>query len=215
MNNKKTIELFQYWNRLRGKRMAPKRTEIEPSDIKTLLADTFILEKDTRGNPVFRLAGTRICAIFGRELKGFSFPSLWPEKESQLMARLLADTFDNGQVISLCFDGISRNNRVAQFEMIAMTLDGGNENPRALGLITAVTAPYWLGADPVVQARITSVRVVDPEREPVYLKNRPAVPVPALQPEEITVLAEENLESGRRIHHLVVLPGGKEQDGNN
>ena len=44
-----SIALFQYWNRLRDGRPAPKRTEIEPADIKTLLADTFILEKDARG----------------------------------------------------------------------------------------------------------------------------------------------------------------------
>ena len=56
------------------------RTEIEPADIKTLLADTFILEKDARGEAVFRLAGTRLCAIYGRELKGFAFVSLWREQ---------------------------------------------------------------------------------------------------------------------------------------
>jgi hypothetical protein len=57
-----SIALFQYWDRLRAGRLAPKRTEIEPADIKTLLADTFILEKDARGEAVFRLAGTRLCA---------------------------------------------------------------------------------------------------------------------------------------------------------
>ena len=68
MNLNGTIALFQYWNRLRDGRPAPRRTEVEPADIKTLLADTFILEKDTRGEAVFRLAGTRLCAIYGREL---------------------------------------------------------------------------------------------------------------------------------------------------
>ncbi|MBU2194045.1 MAG: PAS domain-containing protein, partial [Alphaproteobacteria bacterium] len=53
---KGSVELFRYWNRLRNGRPAPTRTEIEPADIKTLLADTFILEKDTRGEAVFRLA---------------------------------------------------------------------------------------------------------------------------------------------------------------
>ena len=43
-----SIALFHYWNRLRDGRSAPKRTEIEPADIKSLLADTFILEKDGR-----------------------------------------------------------------------------------------------------------------------------------------------------------------------
>ena len=79
-----SIALFHYWNRLRDGRAAPKRTEIEPADIKSLLADTFILEKDTRGEAVFRLAGTRLCAIYGRELKGFSFSSLWKAKDQRL-----------------------------------------------------------------------------------------------------------------------------------
>ena len=64
-----SIELFQYWDRLRDNRQAPKRTDIEPADIKSLLADTFILEKDGRGEAVFRLAGTRLCAVFGRALE--------------------------------------------------------------------------------------------------------------------------------------------------
>lgn len=75
MKQQGTIALFQYWNRLRGSRPAPQRSEIEPVDIKSLLADTFILESDARGEAIFRLAGTRLCATYGRELKGYSFLS--------------------------------------------------------------------------------------------------------------------------------------------
>ena len=56
MKQNGSINLFQYWNRLRNGRPAPKRTEIEPADIKSLLADTFILEKDTRGEAVYEVA---------------------------------------------------------------------------------------------------------------------------------------------------------------
>ncbi len=87
-----SIALFQYWNRLRHGRPAPRRTEVEPANIKSLLADTFILEKDTRGEAVFRLAGTRLCAVYGRELKGFSFPSLWRVRDQRLIARLVGET---------------------------------------------------------------------------------------------------------------------------
>jgi hypothetical protein len=76
MQQEATIALFQYWNRLRGGRPVPLRSEIEPADIKRLLADTFILEADGRDEAIFRLAGTRLCAVYGRELKGFAFPSL-------------------------------------------------------------------------------------------------------------------------------------------
>ena len=103
MNQNGSITLFQYWNRLRDGRPAPKRSEVEPADIKSLLADTFILERDTRGQAVFRLAGTRLCAYYGRELKGFSFPSLWREKDQRLVSRLIHGVFGQQQIMRAGF----------------------------------------------------------------------------------------------------------------
>ncbi|QDB99249.1 PAS domain-containing protein [Mesorhizobium sp. 8] len=212
MNLSGSITLFQYWNRLRDGRPAPKRTEVEPADIKTLLADTFILEKDTRGEAVFRLAGTRLCAIYGRELKGFSFPSLWREKDQRLMARLIQGVFQQKSVVLATYEGFSRAGRSTRFELLALPLDGGAEHPRCLGIISTAEKPFWLGADPIVDVLIDSIRVIDPEREPLFLKNRPAISVPALAPSELE--APQTISEfgrARRIRHLVVLDGGREE----
>jgi hypothetical protein len=207
-----SIALFHYWNRLRNGRPAPKRTEIEPADIKRLLADTFILERDTRGEAVFRLAGTRLCGIYGRELKGFSFPSLWREKDRRLVSRLAHGVFEQNNVVVITFDGMSRNKRSNPFEMVVLPLDGGIDNPRCLGAVSAVEKPFWLGADPIVEAEIESVRVVDPDREPMFLKNRPAIEVPALSPNELPASGDKKGAGGsRRIRHLLVLDGGRSQ----
>lgn len=207
-----SIALFHYWNRLRKGRPAPKRTEIEPADIKTLLTDTFILERDTRGEAVFRLAGTRLCAIYGRELKGFSFPSLWCEKDRRLVARLAYGVFESDSVVVIAFDGISRNKRSNPFEMVILPLDGGVDSPRCLGAMSAAQRPFWLGADPIVEAQVDSVRVVDPDREPVFLKNRPAIDVPALSPSELPSPESDKRTTGsRRIRHLLVFDGGRQQ----
>jgi len=204
-----SVQLFQYWNRLRGERRAPRRTEIEPADIKTLLADTFILERDARGEAVFRLAGTRLCAIYGRELKGFSFPSLWRHRDQAMLSRLADTIFDGSGVVVVSYDGYNEHRRSASFEMLMLALEGTGESPRALGIISAASRPYWLGADAIIDAALESVRVVDPDREPMFLKNRPAVPVPALSPSEIAVAQGFQRPAGRRIRHLVVLPGGR------
>jgi hypothetical protein len=212
MKQNGSINLFQYWNRLRNGRAAPKRTEIEPADIKSLLADTFILEKDTRGEAVFRLAGTRLCAIYGRELKGFSFPSLWRASDQRLVAKLAHGVFQAKSVVVMAFEGHSRNGRSTAFELLLLPLDGGVESPRSLGVISAAGRPFWLGADPVVDAVLESVRVVDPDLEPMYLKNRPAVTVPSLEPSYGSLSGSEpSLGSARRIRHLLVLPGGREE----
>ena len=210
MNQNGSITLFQYWNRLRDGRPAPKRSEVEPADIKSLLADTFILERDTRGQAVFRLAGTRLCACYGRELKGFSFPSLWREKDQRLVSRLIHGVFDQKSVVLIAFEGFSRNGRTNKFELLALPLDGGVENPRCLGVISAVEKPFWLGADPITDALIDSIRVIDPEKE--LLNNRPAINVPSLVPDELG--APETISAlgrARRIRHLVVFDGGREE----
>ena len=207
-----SIALFQYWNRLRDGRPAPKRTEVEPADIKALLSDTFILERDTRGEAVFRLAGTRLCATYGRELKGFSFPSLWRGKDQRLIARLIHGVFKQRNIVVVSYEGFSRTGRSGHFEMLALPLDGGVENPRCLGVVTAAEKPFWLGADPICDASIESIRVVDPDKEPMFLKNRPAIEVPPLVPADLG-FSETTSEYGkaRRIRHLVVLDGGREQ----
>ncbi|MBZ9704641.1 PAS domain-containing protein [Mesorhizobium sp. CO1-1-3] len=210
MNQNGSITLFQYWNRLRDGRPAPKRSEVEPADIKSLLADTFILERDTRGQAVFRLAGTRLCASYGRELKGFSFPSLWREKDQRLVSKLIHGVFDQKSVVLIMFEGFSRNGRSNKFELLALPLDGGVENPRCLGVISAVEKPFWLGADPLTDALIDSIRVIDPEKE--LLASRPAIDVPSLVPAELE--APETISArgrARRIRHLVVFDGGREE----
>jgi hypothetical protein len=209
MKHERSIALFQYWNRLRNGRPAPRRTEIEPADIKTLLADTFILEKDARGEAVFRLAGTRLCAAYGRELKGFSFPSLWRNKDQRLMHRLADGTFRSKSLVVVAYDGISQNGRQNAFELILLPLDGGSENLRCMGSVVPIEKPFWLGADPLVDAKIDTIRVIDPDREPVFLNNRPAIEVPDLAPRVADMQTARNPINGRRIRHLLVLDGGR------
>ncbi|WP_054313092.1 PAS domain-containing protein [Mesorhizobium sp. 1M-11] len=213
MNLNGSIALFQYWNRLRHGRPAPRRTEVEPADIKALLADTFILEKDTRGEAVFRLAGTRLCATFGRELKGFSFPSLWREKDQRLVSRLMQGVFDQQSAVLVNYEGISRGGYSCRFELLALPLNGGAEHPRCLGVVNSAEKPFWLGADPMMDAAIESVRVIDPDKEMAALNNRTPIAAPSLAPTELEHANPSGAFGGaRRVRHLVVLEGGREEE---
>ena len=202
------MSLFQYWNRLRDGQTAPRRTDIEPADIKQLLADTYITETDARGEAIFRLAGTRLCAIFGRELKGFAFASLWNTRDQRVVARMMYSALHQGSVAVLDLHGTSGNGRTISLEMIALPLLGAVDGPRALGSIVAMERPYWLGADPIVDLRLESLRSVDPSIEPMFLRNRPAVQVPPLAADQVP-LEPTPAGSGRRVAHLVVLEGGR------
>jgi hypothetical protein len=205
-----TISLFQYWDRLRSGRPAPRRTEIEPADIKAMLADTFILEQDARGAAVFRLAGTRLCATYGRELKGFAFASLWAQNDQRLAAQLTSSAFTDKAVSVAHFDGHTRQGRSVGFELLLLPLDGGVDHPRTLGSIAPFERPFWLGSDPVVESRMNSIRVIDPDREPLFLANRPAVSVPSLAPSAAN-LDGHAATPPRRFRHLVVIEGGRDE----
>lgn len=213
MKQEGTMDLFQYWNRLRKGRPAPRRTEVEPADIRKLLADTFILEKDARGEAIFRLAGTRLCAAFGRELKGFAFTSLWRQKDQKLIARLAEGAFLARSVAVLLFEGWTREERRLEFELLLLPLDGGQDQRRAMGSIIALERPYWLGNDAILDCRMISVRAIDPDREAMFLANRPAIVAPpSLSPSQSDfAVLPSRTAGGRRIRHLVVYEGGKDE----
>ena len=87
MKHQSTQALFNYWTRKRGRRRAPARSDIDPADIRRILADTFILTADFVNDIRVRLAGTRVCALFAREIKGEAFEDLWSEAEPRTSAR--------------------------------------------------------------------------------------------------------------------------------
>lgn len=210
MKQNGSIALFQYWNQLRNGRPAPKRTEIEPAQIKSLLADTFILERDMRGRAIFRLAGSRLCSTFGRELKSLSFSALWNERDRSMAERFVASVFDANCVAIIGFEAFSRSGRSTLFEMIVLPLDGGIDNPRSLGAVSAGRRPFWLGADPVAEMAIESVRLVDPASVQALQGERPTLDVPALAPVDLPTGDDAVGSPGsRRIRHLVVHDGGR------
>lgn len=89
MKHAASRELYTYWQeRCRG-RPAPERVEIEPGAIRQVLSETFILALDDAAGYPFRLAGTRLCALLGRELKGKSFVSLWDQPSRRSILGLL------------------------------------------------------------------------------------------------------------------------------
>jgi hypothetical protein len=70
---------FAYWDQRRGSERAPDRSDIEPGPMRELLGDIFVLSYDGDGGHPFRVAGTRVCALLGRDLKGQGFTALFTQ----------------------------------------------------------------------------------------------------------------------------------------
>lgn len=163
MKLRSTQELFAYWDSRRGARLAPQRTEIEPGAIGHALPDTFVLDYDEAAGHPFRLAGTRVCAIFGRELKSTPFAALWSDESRDAARSLTAVIANESAGIVGSATGHTDDGRSMALELLLLPLCVRTRYPaRLLGSLTVVEAPYWLGVDPVTALTLGGYRHVGP-----------------------------------------------------
>jgi len=168
MKHPSTRALFAYWNEVRGKRPAPEREDIDPVAIRQVLGDTFMLAADFVDEHRFRLAGTRVCALFCRELKGESFPGLWSEtSRAQIIDLLAAMTGDStGAVAGVT--GHAVNGARLDLEMLILPLaHRGHARIRALGALSPIEISYWLGESPLGELELGVVRTLGQDVETV------------------------------------------------
>jgi hypothetical protein len=159
--------IYQYWNEVRGDRMAPRRFEIEPARIGQILPATFILERLDPTNYRFRLAGTRICEQFGLELRGSDFLDLWNSVDRSVVARHLAELSAQGGIGLLTLAAATGDRREAVFEAVILPLLHNEPTAdRFLGAISAIDNPSWLGTDRLVSRRLIEHEVIWPDGKP-------------------------------------------------
>lgn len=150
MKHAASRELYAYWQEKRGSRPAPERTEIEPGAIRGALADAFILSLDRDARHPIRLAGTRMCALFGREIKGESFLDLWASTSRATMEGLLSILAD--ECTGTVAGATSQNQAGESVELELLLLPLSIRRPifaRAIGVLAPLKIPPWLGESPI------------------------------------------------------------------
>lgn len=170
-------DLFAYWDRCRGDRLAPDRDDIEPGAIRRVLGDVFMLDLEPGCGHPFRLAGTRICAAFGRELKGTGFFPLWSDVGPirDLVATVTDDTI--GAVASVT--GKNTEGGIVALEMVLLPLGHRGIVPaRLLGSLAPIDMPWWLGNRPLTGLTLQALRFVGPVVDVVAAPRFVAPPAP-------------------------------------
>jgi hypothetical protein len=215
MKHAQSKALFAYWNGVRAGRRAPERAEIDPAAIRDLLPDTFILEIEDKTSLAYRLAGTRVCAAFGHELRGKDFLMPWSRPDRDALSTLVWSVLDEGAAAVAGWKGMSARGHWLSFEMLLLPLLlNGDVSARVLGSSAAFEAPFWFGAQPIVRAEIVSVRILWPDGVPVFgaegtrgsardrkLDSRPDEHIGSA----LAALRAEPI----RIRHLAVYEGGR------
>lgn len=172
MKHRASRDLYAYWNSLRGARPAPERSEIDPGAIRGALGDTIMLTRERGKDATFRLAGTRVCALFCRELKGSAFPALFHENSRAEINELvdLASEDSIGFVAGLSAGTADGPAVPLELLLLPLAQRGMTEgHPRGMterhlfGVLAPAWPPLHLGLRPVQSAILTSWRHVGPQ----------------------------------------------------
>lgn len=191
-------ELFDYWNTRRGKRPAPERADIEPGAIRRVLADTLILSFDPRAGHPFRIAGTRVCALFNRNLKGEAFLDLWSVESRRQIRDLLMIVADESVGVLASASGVSVEGAEMRLELVLLPLSHlGRTDARFLGALAPSEPPAWLGTSPLARLTLGTHRYVGPA----------AVGTPLSR--DNVLRPHFGLGGGRIRHRFVVYDGGQ------
>ena len=172
------LTLYNYWNEVRSGRIAPQRLDIEPSRIAGILSDTFMLERTDSGTYQYRLAGTRLCEVFGSELRGKSFLDGWSEQDRAVLERQLATIVEQGAVVLLTIDGIVDTRRRVELQANLLPLLHAGKISRIIGAMTAVSNPHWLGHEPLRSRHLKHHQLVWPDGRPHAIATRLAQQAP-------------------------------------
>jgi hypothetical protein len=208
-----SLELYNYWNARRGARPAPYRSEIEPGDIRDVLPDIFILDVEGPENYVWRLAGTRLCTMHCRELKGRAFLSDWTGETAEPMRSLLRTVVEKNLVAVLEITGRNSRNQSLDMEMVLMPLHVEHSSKvRVLGCLMPLDQPYWMGISPPVERQIQTTRLIWPSTpfgDPLPRRAAASFGQRSLPHNDVAPLLFMPQPRMRRVRHLVVLDGGK------
>lgn len=165
--------LYDYWHRLKGARSAPERSEIDPSEIRDALADSFIIEVDSAGEFPIRLCGTRLNALWLAEQKGRPFLDLFDPDDHRQLASVLMTVIDGVAPVVAGVEGTAGvGQETLDLELLLLPLRHfGKTHARVLGALAPAQRPRWFGLAPARPLRLKSFRVISPSearRHPSY-----------------------------------------------
>jgi hypothetical protein len=188
MKQRTSHTLFTYWNEVRAGRIAPRRFEIEPSRIGSILSETFILERTAsprqgeRDIYRYRLAGTKLCDQFGTDFRGRDFLDSWDLDDRATLEQTLSGMAERGGVCVLTFEALSgvpkgtangctggrtQVRKKLSFEALLLPLVHTSDSlDRFLGCMSPLDTPAWLGTEQLTEKALLRCELIWPDGRP-------------------------------------------------
>jgi len=155
MKHPSSREFFAYWDEKRGDARAPDRSDIEPGAVRELLGDIFVLSYDSDAGYPFRVAGTRISALLGRDLKDQSFSGLFADESRGEIEDVIGCVAEEMLAAVAGLTATSANGSVAHLELLLLPFSARAHAPISL---TGLLAPFERDLTTLRDFRLTSWR---------------------------------------------------------
>jgi hypothetical protein len=139
MKHPSNREFFAYWDEKRGDARAPDRSEIEPGAVRELLGDIFVLSYDAEAGYPFRVAGTRICALLGCDLKDRSFSALFAADGRREIEEIIAVVAEEMLAAVAGITAMSQDGTPVHLELLLLPFNTRAHAPISL---TGLLAPF-------------------------------------------------------------------------
>jgi hypothetical protein len=90
-----------YWEALRGARLMPNRSEIDPRGIEQALEYSFIVERIAPGIARLRIAGSHLSDLMGMEVRGMPLTAFIAPESRRLVSDTLEEVFEKPAVCTM------------------------------------------------------------------------------------------------------------------
>src|SRR6202142_1275492 len=155
MKHPSTREFFAYWDEKRGGARAPDRSEIEPGAVRELLGDIFVLSYDAASGYPFRVAGTRVCALRGCDLKDRSFSVPFAPDGRREIEEIIAAVAQEMLAAVAGISATSQDGSPAHLELLLLPFNARAHTPISL---TGLLAPFSERPSLLGELKLTSWR---------------------------------------------------------
>jgi hypothetical protein len=155
MKHPSSREFFAYWDAKRGDARAPDRSEIEPGAVRELLGDIFVLSYDSDAGYPFRVAGTRVSALLGRDLKDTSLVALFAADSRREIEDIVSYVAEEMLAAIAGITATSEDGTTAHLELLLLPFNNRAHAPISL---TGVLAPFESDLGTISDFKVTSWR---------------------------------------------------------
>ena len=155
MKHPSSREFFAYWDKKRGTERAPDRSDVDPQAVRELLGDIFVLSYDNDAGFPFRVAGTRVSALLGRDLRDQSFSALFAEGARREIKDIVTAVAEETLPAIAGLTATAADGSLAHLELLLLPFNIRAHAPISL---TGVLAPFESNFGTLGEFSLTSHR---------------------------------------------------------